>query len=185
MSVAIFESIEWRSVTENPSELISEEWMLVTPGTIDRWNTMTASWGGFGHFWGMDSVIVFVRPSRYTYVLMEESEGFTLSFLGEPGRRALDVCGAVSGRDTDKARDADIRPRGFSAGRGASSRAGAAQVPERVGFEEARLVVSCRKAYSQDLDPASFIDPSIARNYPLGDVHRLYIGAVEGAWKRG
>jgi flavin reductase (DIM6/NTAB) family NADH-FMN oxidoreductase RutF len=175
MSEAAFEPIEWRSVKDNPSELVSEEWMLITPGTMKRWNTMTASWGGFGQLWGKDSAFVFVRPSRYTFVLMEESEGFTLSFLGEAGRKALEVCGAISGRDTDKAKAAGIKPRGFSA----------EGVPERVGFEDARLVLSCRKAYSQDLDPERFIDPGIARNYPQGDVHRLYVGVIEGAWKRG
>jgi flavin reductase (DIM6/NTAB) family NADH-FMN oxidoreductase RutF len=168
-----FEAFDWRSFQENVSELIAERWMLITPGVPERWNTMTASWGGFGHMWGMDSAFVFVRPSRHSFGFMEKEEGFTLSFFDETHRKALDLCGTKSGRDTDKAAAAGITPLAFSANGGT----------QRVGFAEARLVVTCRKTYSQDLDSARFIDPGIARNYPRGDVHRLYVGAIEGAWK--
>lgn len=173
MSGNEFESFDWRSFGENLSKILSEDWMLVTPGIPARWNTMTASWGGFGHLWNQDVAFVFVRPSRHTYGFMEREDGFSLSFFAPRWRKALEICGAKSGRDIDKARAAGISPKAFAAD-------GCAQ---RVGFEEARLVLACRKLYSQDLDPARFIDPSIAANYPNGDVHRLYVGAVEGAWR--
>jgi flavin reductase (DIM6/NTAB) family NADH-FMN oxidoreductase RutF len=180
VSESEFEILEWRSFKENSAEMLAEEWMLITPGAPGRWNTMTASWGGFGHVWNMDVAFVFIRPSRYTYVFMEKEEGFTLSFLGEGGRKALDLCGARSGRDTNKAKAAGLRPRSFIAAPRSPDSPGIA----RVGFEEARLVLSCRRIYAQDLSPKGFIDPSIARNYPSGDVHRLYAGAIEGAWRR-
>jgi flavin reductase (DIM6/NTAB) family NADH-FMN oxidoreductase RutF len=161
-------------VAENVSELLAEHWMLITPGTPERWNTMTASWGGFGHLWNMDAAFVFVRPSRYSYGFIEREEGFTLSFFEEDRRAALELCGSASGRDTDKARAAGITPRAFEAAEGRA----------RVAFEEARLVLSCRKVYAQDLDPGGFIDPGISRHYPEGDVHRLFVGAIEGAWER-
>jgi len=169
-----FESFEWRDLRENPAELIGRRWMLITPGEIGGWNTMTASWGGFGELWNMDVAFVFVRPSRHSFGFMERDEGFTLSFFDDDKRRALEICGAKSGRDTDKAAAAGITPRAFRAG-----------ASERVAFEEARLVLSCRKVYSQDLDPTRFIDPRISASYPSGDLHRLYVGAIEGAWRRG
>ena len=133
---------------------------------------MTASWGGFGHLWNRDVAFVFVRPSRHTFGFMEASEGFTLSFFGEEGRRALQVCGAVSGRDHDKAAMAGLTPLAFEAGgRGWTA------------FAEARLVFACTKVHSQDLDPRGFIDPSIATHYDDRDWHRLYVGAIEAAWE--
>ena len=176
MSPGGWEPSDWRSVEENVSSLVAEGWMLVTPGAPGRWNTMTASWGGFGHLWNMDMAFVFVRPSRHSYGFMEREEGFTLSFFGEEGRRALEICGSVSGRDVDKAKAAGITPRPFAAARSAAP---------RVGFEEARLVLSCRKVYAQDIDPSLFLDPAISLQYPKGDVHRLFMGAIEGAWMRG
>jgi hypothetical protein len=49
---------------------------------------------------------------------------------------------------------------------------------EGIYFEEARLVLVCKKIYYQDLDPANFLDPDIAKNYPHKDYHRMYIGEV-------
>ncbi len=182
MSDQIFKAIDWRSFSENLSGLLDERWMLITPGEPGRWNTMTASWGGFGHLWQWDVAFVFVRPSRHSFGFMEREEGFTLSFFDEGMKKALDVCGSISGRDRDKAEAAGITPRAFVVPGGAAQAAGIG--PERVGFEEARIVVSCRKLYSQDLDPSRFIDPAILKHYPSGDLHRLYVGAIEGAWER-
>lgn len=36
---------------ENAFDLIGKEWMLVTAGNQEKFNTMTASWGGIGWLW--------------------------------------------------------------------------------------------------------------------------------------
>ena len=36
---------------ENVFEIIGKEWMLITAGTPERFNMMTASWGGLGYLW--------------------------------------------------------------------------------------------------------------------------------------
>ena len=43
---------------------------------------------------------------------------------------------------------------------------------------EAGLVLECRKIYSDDIDPARFLDPSIAGHYPQKDYHRIYFGEI-------
>ena len=37
--------IEVKELKDNMFETISKEWMLVTAGTKDKFNTMTANWG--------------------------------------------------------------------------------------------------------------------------------------------
>lgn len=37
---------------DNMFHAIGKEWMLVTAGTPEKFNTMTASWGGTGILWG-------------------------------------------------------------------------------------------------------------------------------------
>jgi flavin reductase (DIM6/NTAB) family NADH-FMN oxidoreductase RutF len=170
MNEGKLEAFEWRDVRENPSKMLSEDWMLITAGVIGRWNTMTASWGGFGEIWGMDAAFIFVRPSRHTSGFLEREDGFTLSFFDEGMRDALNICGSKSGRDIDKAKAAGLTPRELR--------------PRRVAFEEARLSIACRKVYAQDLEAASFLDPAIMGNYPKRDIHRLYVGKIEGAWKK-
>ena len=40
--------IDPKEIGQNVFSLIGEQWMLITAGTAERCNTMTASWGGLG-----------------------------------------------------------------------------------------------------------------------------------------
>lgn len=165
-----FEEIHTESIEDNPFRLIGKEWMLVTPGTSSDYNTMTASWGGLGVLWHDPVCFVFVRPTRHTFGFMERHPRFTLSFFDPKFHDALMLCGTLSGRDVDKAALAGLTAMAMPAG--------------SVAFSEARLVIECLKIHSQDLDPSRFLDPAIQGCYPDKDYHRVYVGRIEGAWKR-
>ncbi len=47
-----------------------------------------------------------------------------------------------------------------------------------VYFEEAGLVLACRKLYYQDISPERFLDPKIESRYPQKDYHRMYIDEI-------
>ena len=113
--------------------MIGEQWMLVTAGTAERCNTMTASWGGLGVLWGKPVATVYIRPQRYTLEFVEREDCFTLSFFGEEYRKALALCGSKSGRDVDKVKECGFTVAGAACG-----------APY---FEEAGLVLVCKKAY--------------------------------------
>jgi flavin reductase (DIM6/NTAB) family NADH-FMN oxidoreductase RutF len=161
---------------------IAEGWMLITAGDTagvtrgdtaveaGNWNTMTASWGGLGELWGKDVAFMFIRPTRHTRGFADAGPLFTLSFFDERYRAALAFCGEKSGRDCDKAAETGLTPVVFGAGIAAGRAEGA------VAFREAREIIVCRKIYTHDFDPARFLDPSIERNYPQKDYHRMYIG---------
>jgi flavin reductase (DIM6/NTAB) family NADH-FMN oxidoreductase RutF len=149
---------------DNPFTLIGTDWMLITAGAPERFNTMTASWGGLGVLWDRKACFIFVRPTRHTFHFLESAGTFTLSFFEERYRPALRFCGTRSGRDTDKIAGSGLTP----AGAGGS-----------VWFREARLVMVCRKLYFQDLGPERFLDPRIADLYPKKDYHRMYVGEIE------
>jgi len=159
-----FVEIKPEQITDNTFKLIGSDWMLITAGTLDAYNTMTASWGGFGVLWNKNVCFCFVRPTRHTYGFMEKADTFTLTFFDEEYRDALKFCGAYSGRDVDKAAKTGLTPVQGSSG--------------SVYFNEARMVIECRKLYYQDIDPANFIDPSIDKNYSLKDYHRMYVGEI-------
>ncbi len=63
---------------------------------------MTVSWRGFGTLWHKPVVTVYLRPDRYTYEFMKNSECFTLSFYDEDYKQDLITLGTKSGRDIDK-----------------------------------------------------------------------------------
>ena len=62
----MFSRIDPKELDQNVFSMIGEQWMLVTAGTAERCNTMTASWGGLGVLWGKPVASVYSRPQRYT-----------------------------------------------------------------------------------------------------------------------
>jgi flavin reductase (DIM6/NTAB) family NADH-FMN oxidoreductase RutF len=159
-----FTEIKPTEIKGNPIHLIGQEWMLITAGTPQHFNTMTASWGSLGELWFKPVCFCFVRPQRYTYEFMEKNDAFTLSFFIDHYKPQLNFCGSRSGRETDKVDECGFTTREAENG--------------SVFFEEARLVLECRKIYFQDLDPSHFLDDSIMHNYPQKDFHRMYIGEI-------
>ncbi len=163
--------LEKRTVENTPLDMllkpfatIGHDWMLVTAGSSTargQWNTMTASWGSFGVFWNRRTVTCVIRPSRHTYQFTERENLLTFSFFGDEMKKALEVCGSVSGRNTDKAQAAGLTPLLLESG--------------AVGFAEARLNLVCRKLFVQDMQKENFLDETLLKNYPEGDFHRIYI----------
>jgi len=162
-----FTEIKPTEIKGNPIHLIGKEWMLITAGTPQHFNPMTASWGSLGELWFKPVCFCFVRPQRYTYEFMEKTDAFTLSFFDEQYKPQLNFCGSRSGRETDKVDECGFAIRKADNG--------------SVFFEEARLVLECRKIYFQDLDSSHFLDDSIMQHYPQKDYHRMYIGEITRA----
>jgi flavin reductase (DIM6/NTAB) family NADH-FMN oxidoreductase RutF len=167
-----FKKINPDEVSDNPFELVADDWMLVTAGPPDAFNTMTAGWGGFGILWRKNVCWCVIRPVRYTYEFIEKADSFTLSFFADRYRSALEICGSRSGRDCDKVAEAKLTPI-------------PGDLPDTTTFAEARLIFECRKIYTHDLDPARFLDPAIDQNYPQKDYHRMYVGEIINCWVRG
>jgi flavin reductase (DIM6/NTAB) family NADH-FMN oxidoreductase RutF len=159
-----FTEIEPQKLHESAFKLIGKDWMLITAGDMKKWNTMTASWGALGELWFKPVAFTFIRPQRYTLEFIENEPFFTLSFFDETHRNALNFCGANSGRDVNKAKKTGLVP--FEAAPGA------------VAFEQARMIMVCRKLYFQDLEPENFLDPDISNCYANKDYHRMFIGEV-------
>lgn len=165
-----FEAIDPKSLTLAPFRAIDEQWMLITAGTAEHCNTMTASWGGLGTLWNLPMATCYIRPQRYTRQFVDECEYFTLSFLPEEYRKALSLCGRESGRDMDK-----VKACGFTVARAACG------APY---FEQAELVLVCRKRYVQALDGSAVPEDVKKRCYPAEDYHIMYFGEVVEVLRR-
>ena len=70
----------------NPFELIGKDWMLISAGTAEKWNTMTASWGGVGVMWGKPSATCYIRQSRYTKTFVADRAEGRLPRRAQPSR---------------------------------------------------------------------------------------------------
>ncbi len=160
-----FKMVEPEMLTDNPFKAIGRDWMLITAGTPEHFNTMTASWGQMGVLWGKNVLTCYIRPNRYTYEFIENNNIFTASVLDCECRKALQICGSKSGRDCDKVSEAGLTPVNFGSA---------------VSFEQARLVLVCRKLYSYDLSKENFLtDDGFAEKFYSADpLHRAYISEI-------
>ena len=148
----------------NPFTKIGKEWALVTAGNKSKCNTMTVSWGGVGVLWGKNVVYIFIRDSRYTKEFIDNGDFFSISFLDNAYRDALNYCGAHSGRDVDKFEEAGLTP------------AFRHSIPYP---DEANFVILCKKMAAVPITEDSFVDPSISKTwYADGDMHTMYVGEI-------
>ena len=159
----MFRKIDIKDLKESAVSLFDDRWALLTAGNAESYNTMTVSWGMMGELWNKDVCTVFVRPQRYTYEFMEKNDGFTLSFFSDEYKKALSFCGSKSGRDYDKAKETGLTP---------------VEGEQGVSFEQAELIINCRKLYVQDMKEECFLDKSIVGKCYNGDFHRIYVGEI-------
>ena len=169
MEMSTFTHLSPQELGDNIFQLIGQDWMLITAGTPEACNTMTASWGAAGILWNKPIAIAYVRPTRYTYEFMEEQTHFSLSVLPDTYREALRVCGTKSGREMDK-----FAQTGLSV----------LDVDGVPAVEQSRLILICRKLYVQDIRPENFVDPTLDSHYSANDYHRQYIGEIVDVLQR-
>jgi flavin reductase (DIM6/NTAB) family NADH-FMN oxidoreductase RutF len=159
-----------------PFVAFDRDWALVAAGDKDKFNMMTVSWGALGTFWQSPAATVYIRSSRYTKTFVDSHDLLSISFLTPGYRKALNVCGTLSGRDVDKVAKSGLNPIMLDSGQGS-------EVPS---FAEAELVLVCRKALVAPLGPALFIDPkadgAMYGGSDKGDYHTMYISYVEKAY---
>ena len=126
---------------------------------------MTVAWGSFGVMWNMPFAQVVVRPTRYTFEFMNRFNSFTLCAFPEKYRYALNLLGTKSGRNSNKIEESGLTPM-------------QSQKVSAPAFQEADLVIECRKIYWQDFNAENFIDAQIEENYPQKDYHRVFFGEI-------
>lgn len=157
-----FKEINILDLGRNAFELIGKDWMLITAGSEEKMNTMTASWGGVGVLWNKNVSFIFVRPQRYTLEFLELNDYYTLSFFGGDYKKILTYCGRNSGRDVDKVRETGLN----------------VVFDKAPYFNEAKLVLVCKKLHAQYIDPNGFNTDDVKNNYKSNDYHKMFVGEI-------
>ena len=162
----MFRKISPEELVGNPFTMVGKDWMLLTAAKPDgSFNQMTASWGGLGVLWGKPVCFCFIRPQRYTHEFSEAGDRLSATFFGEEYRRALTLCGRKSGREIDKVCECGLTPVRDEQG--------------TVYYEEAKVVLCCRKLYADQLKESCFVDRAMLEHYPAKDYHTVYVYEIE------
>lgn len=153
----------------NPFEFFKKGNILLTAGDLNTRNSMTIAWGTLGYLFKKNVVMVFVKESRYTKHLMDESDYFSLSFMPDEYNKEVGLMGTLSGKNVDKYKETLLNP--------------VYDVDKKVSYiKEASLVFKCKKISNLKFDNESILDPLIIKQYYSGDdtnnFHTLYIGQI-------
>lgn len=149
-----------------PFNAIGREWMLISAAANGRNNAMTASWGGLGVMWSVPVAFIVIRQTRFTKTLVDNSQGFALSFLDhQQYQQQLNYLGKTSGSTEDKMAGCGLTVADYQ------------NIPY---FTDAHDVIICHKLFRSTYKPEQFladwIDP---KEYPTHNYHDLYIGQVD------
>ncbi len=156
-----FKQINPEALSDNMFKLIAKDWTLIAAGNESHYNMMTANWAGVGYLWNKNVAFVFIRPTRYTYEFTEILDTLSLNFFTEDYRDTLTLCGRKSGREINKMTECDLTPVTLDDG--------------NIGFNEARIILNCKKISTADIENFEFIDKSILKFYDGDKFHKLYI----------
>jgi len=133
-------------------------------------NPMTIGWGALGYVWSKPVFQVLVRPTRYTFGLIENIKDFSVNMLPEEFNKQIAICGAESGRDVDK-----VAKCNFVMKRGECSNA--------FYIEQSVIHYECRIIHKNIIDPATLEPSLIDTYYPLHDFHTVYYGEILGVYR--
>lgn len=75
--------------------------VLVTCGTMEKPNVLTAAWTGIVNT-KPPMCYISLRPERYSAPIIKQSGTFVINLPTEALVKSVDFCGVRSGRDTDK-----------------------------------------------------------------------------------
>lgn len=149
--------------------------ILITAKVGDKVNPMTIGWGTMGVEWGRPIFVAYVRESRFTRQMLDESREFTVNIpMGEVDKNILAVCGTKSGRDMDKIAELGLH----------------LEKSEQVaapGIRELPLTLECKVLYRLE-QPTFTIPQDIQdRYYPVDDkgqqdFHYAYFAQIVNAY---
>jgi flavin reductase (DIM6/NTAB) family NADH-FMN oxidoreductase RutF len=139
--------------------------LLVAQGRQGKPNAMAIGWGVIGSIWSQPIFTVLVRPSRYTYELLEEDADFTVNVMPPKMKSAVDLCGSASGRTHDKFAEAKL------------TAMPALHVKAPI-IAESIIAYECRTMMTTDVPPDRLDRKIRDTAYSNGDFHRLFFGKI-------
>ena len=148
--------------------------ILFTTKLGDEVDTMVIGWGLIGNIWGKPTFTAFVRESRHSHTLVEQTGEFTVNVpVGKPDKQIFKVAGSQSGRDIDKVKELGltlVEP----------------EVVAAPALAECPITLECKVMYKQLLDETAIPEGVMKAFYPAVDgkvdMHVAYYGEIVASY---
>ena len=157
--------LEW-----NPIEKLAKEGVAIVAEANGKVNATSSHNGGVGHIWGKNVVYAFLRNTRFTKELLDESEYFSACFfdMNEKNNvQLMKVLDQLSGRNEDKL---------------AACRVEIEHCMKVPYIDDANFIILCRKIAAVPMTENTILDEKIlSAQYSdrhMDDFHTMYIGEI-------
>ena len=119
--------------------------------------------------------MVVVRPTRYTYTLIENSSVFTVNVPASGTEAVLAFCGCNSGREVE---EISVLGLSFSP----------AKTVDCISLDGCTLTYGCRVIGKCDIFPDMLAEDVLLNHYTGGtreaNYHRIYLGEIMNIYRR-
>ena len=147
--------------------------ILFTTKSGDEVDTMIIGWGLIGNIWGTPTFTAFVRLSRHSRKLVEESGEFTINVPeGKIDPQIFKVAGTESGRDVNK-----IEKLGLTLVE--------PEVVATPGILECPITLECKVMYAHQIDTADIPEFAVQSFYTgegQPDEHIAFYGQIVASY---
>lgn len=142
--------------------------LLASIGKDGSANVMTIGWGHIGVLWRKPFFIAYIRRSRYTHSLIEQTGDFTVNVPPEGAENVLEFCGTKSGRYVDKIRELGLK----------TKRSMKVKSPS---LSECLVNLECKVAFKKEIVEADVQLDDRKKLYPNDDYHTCYFAEIIGS----
>lgn len=169
----LFTQIAPGEIADDVFTLVGQVFPVITAGTQDHFNSMTASGGGMGMLMKKPTTWCILGASRYTLKLMQQRQAYTLSYFPDTYKEQLLFLGSKSGRESDKMKEVALTPMKLPS--------------QEMSFQEARLIIECKLTQIATAHPEDFYSKE-ARDYlreaykDASDYRKYVFGEITGVW---
>ena len=169
----LFKQVDPAVATGNVFKLVGQDFTVITAGTELNYNSMTASWGGWGILFNEPTTWCMLRANRYTLEYIRKENLYTMCYFDDVYKDQVMLFGSASGRDSDKMKRHTLTP---------------VETPERaIAYKEAKLILECELVEVTTVHPDDFLTADsrtfITEAYAEAhDYHKLVFGKIIGMW---
>jgi flavin reductase (DIM6/NTAB) family NADH-FMN oxidoreductase RutF len=166
----------------NPSEipgdvftLVNKDFTVITGGNPEHYNSMVASWGGWGTLFNKPVTWCFLRSNRYTLELIRKNLTYTMSYFDDEYKEDIMPFGEKSGRDSNKMKETKLTSVQTPAG--------------NLTYKEAKIIIECKLFEVTTIAPDDF-QTEDARKFMIdahaetNDYHKIVFGEITNVWVR-
>jgi flavin reductase (DIM6/NTAB) family NADH-FMN oxidoreductase RutF len=173
----LFKKIEPTELTDNVFKLVGQDYTVITAGTDSAFNSMTASWGGWGQLFEVPVTWCFLNASRYTLEFIKKEQTYTMTYFPEQFKEQVIAFGSKSGRNSDKMKETALTH---------------VKTPSNnITYKEAKLIIECKLVEITETNPKDFYSEKgkdfVEKGMKDGngkEYHKLVFGDITNVWVR-